>query len=81
MNRDPYPIYTATDEGMTTRGYEELAELGRGPEQRETGRDRKGAQPTESTVDKGERPVPEALQKPHSGIMKGTEVEVTFEAR
>lgn len=39
MSRDPFSIYTATDDEMPTRGYEELAELKRGTEPRETRRD------------------------------------------
>ena len=81
--KDPFPVAWTADDKMTRDGYEELAELERGtPETTETGSNWEGAPSRLPQVveehQTGSGPV---MPHSHSGIVKGTEVEITFEAR
>ncbi|KAL8928490.1 MAG: hypothetical protein Q9208_001724 [Pyrenodesmia sp. 3 TL-2023] len=77
--KDPFPVDWTMDDKMTTRaGYEELAELEKGtPGPAETGKEWGVPQARLSRVLEGAGPVPQA----HNRILKGTEVEITFEPR
>ena len=78
--RDPFPIYTISDDRMTTRGYEELEELERGPEPSKTVKE---WEIVKSGDHRGsaEEPVLETSHDPQKCIQKDTSVEVTFEDR
>ncbi|KAL8833284.1 MAG: hypothetical protein Q9176_008042 [Flavoplaca citrina] len=81
--REPFPVEWTMDDKMTRDGYEELAELERRtPETTETGSDWRGAQSglPEVLEEDGTGPGP-MVPRRHTGIVKGTEVEITFEAR
>lgn len=79
QSRDPFPVQWTKDDKMTTRdGYEEMAELERdAPEPTETAKGWGVAEPRLSRVVERAGPVPQA----HKGILKGTEIEITFERR
>ena len=79
--RDPFPIYTVTDDRMTTRGYEELEELERGLEPSKTVKEWEIVESGTHRTNVEERSVLEASQDSQKCIQKDTSVEVTFEGR
>ncbi|KAI4156800.1 MAG: hypothetical protein L6R39_001022 [Caloplaca ligustica] len=77
--KDLFPVYATMDDRLTTRGYEEIEEMKMGPR---PPRELEARQPGEPKVDRG---APAGSRRvshvPQNYIMKGTEVEVTFEER
>ncbi|KAL9041114.1 MAG: hypothetical protein Q9180_001495 [Flavoplaca navasiana] len=81
--RDPFPVERTVDDSMTRDEYEELAELERRtPETTETASNWRGEQfgLPEVLEEDGRGPGP-IVPRRHAGIVKGTEVDITFEAR
>ena len=79
--RDPFPIYTVTDDRMTTRGYEELEELERGLEPNKTVKEWEIVESGDHKMNTEEKSVLEASQDSQKCIHKDTSVEVAFEDR
>ncbi|KAL8804121.1 MAG: hypothetical protein Q9182_002754 [Xanthomendoza sp. 2 TL-2023] len=75
--KDPFPVYSTTDDKMTTRGYEELDELEAQPKQHVTTREWESQQwGRGEAMDSTQRilPAPERGYDPSRAVEKSTEV-------
>ena len=80
-NKDPFPIYSMSDDRLTTRGYEELEELERGSEPRKAVKEWEIVESGDHKMNEDDRPALETSHDPQQCIQKDKSVEVTFEDR